>query len=100
MWLRGLSCRVCLLRLSQNTDASAALWVPTCDRTQLFPDVNDGIKRRENLMLDYDELRTKVKKLVEKPSQDPTKLPMVRDALQRSLPKCFFFLGGGGDRGN
>jgi hypothetical protein len=29
-------------------------------------------------MLDYDELRTKVKKLVQTPSQDPTKLPLVR----------------------
>ena len=45
--------------------------------SQLFPDVNESIKRREGLMLDYDELRTKVKKLVQTPSQDPTKLPMV-----------------------
>lgn len=42
------------------------------------------MKRRENLLLDYDELRTKVKKLVDKPSADPTKLPMVSATVPRT----------------
>ena len=37
-----------------------------------------GIKKRNHKLLDYDQLRAKVKKLVEKPDQDATKLPRVR----------------------
>jgi hypothetical protein len=33
-------------------------------------------------MIDYDAARAKVKKLVEKPSEDPTKLPRVRPTLR------------------
>nr|POE56557.1 protein hob3 [Quercus suber] len=58
-----------------------------------FPDINEcessltsvclvwilttrkGIKKRNHKMLDYDAVRAKVKKLVEKPDKDPTKLP-------------------------
>ncbi|KAF9188596.1 hypothetical protein BGZ50_001249 [Haplosporangium sp. Z 11] len=40
-----------------------------------FPEVNDAIKRRNKKMLDYDAARSKVRKLVEKPSEDSTKLP-------------------------
>lgn len=34
-----------------------------------------GIKKRNNKLLDYDAMRAKVKKLVEKPDKDVTKLP-------------------------
>jgi hypothetical protein len=34
-----------------------------------------GIKKRNHKLLDYDALRAKVKKLVEKPDKDVTKLP-------------------------
>lgn len=37
--------------------------------------MNPGIKKRNNKLLDYDATRAKVKKLVEKPDKDPTKLP-------------------------
>jgi bridging integrator 3 len=40
-----------------------------------FPDINDCIKKRNNKLLDYDSMRSKVKKLVEKPDKDVTKLP-------------------------
>merc|ERR1712000_157849 len=40
-----------------------------------FPDINECIKKRNNKLLDYDALRAKVKKLVEKPDKDVTKLP-------------------------
>ncbi|KAK5121969.1 hypothetical protein LTR85_004541 [Meristemomyces frigidus] len=40
-----------------------------------FPDINECIKKRNHKMLDYDAMRSKVKKLVEKPDKDPGKLP-------------------------
>ncbi|KKA18538.1 BAR adaptor protein RVS161 [Rasamsonia emersonii CBS 393.64] len=40
-----------------------------------FPDINECIKKRNNKLLDYDAMRAKVKKLVEKPDKDATKLP-------------------------
>ncbi|KAG9302388.1 hypothetical protein G9A89_011438 [Geosiphon pyriformis] len=40
-----------------------------------FPDINDSIKRRQKKLLDYDAMRSKVRKLVDKPSDDPNKLP-------------------------
>ena len=40
-----------------------------------FPDVNECIKKRNDKRLDYDRVRARVKKLVEKPDKDPTKLP-------------------------
>ncbi|KAK5321916.1 BAR adaptor protein Hob3 [Exophiala xenobiotica] len=40
-----------------------------------FPDINECIKKRNNKLLDYDAMRAKVKKLVEKPDKDVTKLP-------------------------
>ena len=40
-----------------------------------FPDINECIKKRNHKLLDYDSMRAKVKKLVEKPDKDATKLP-------------------------
>ncbi|KAG0306545.1 hypothetical protein BGZ98_002163 [Dissophora globulifera] len=40
-----------------------------------FPEINEAIKRRNKKLLDYDAARTKVRKLVERPSEDATKLP-------------------------
>ena len=40
--------------------------------TSPFP---TGIKKRNHKLLDYDATRARVKKLVEKPDKDPTKLP-------------------------
>jgi bridging integrator 3 len=40
-----------------------------------FPDINECIKKRNNKLLDYDAVRSRVKKLVEKPDKDVTKLP-------------------------
>ncbi|CAG8518561.1 15253_t:CDS:2 [Acaulospora morrowiae] len=39
-----------------------------------FPHINDAIKKREKKLLDYDSQRAKVRKLVDKPSDDPSKL--------------------------
>jgi len=40
-----------------------------------FPDINECIKKRNHKMLDYDSMRSKVKRLTEKPDKDPAKLP-------------------------
>lgn len=44
-----------------------------------FPDINECIKKRNHKLLDYDQMRAKVKKLVEKPDKDPAKLPRVSE---------------------
>jgi len=43
-----------------------------------------GIKKRGHKLLDYDALRAKVKKLVEKPDKDVTKLPRAEKEMDMS----------------
>ncbi|KAH7927540.1 BAR-domain-containing protein [Leucogyrophana mollusca] len=40
-----------------------------------FPVVNEHISKRNKKLLDYDAARSKLRKVIEKPSEDPTKLP-------------------------
>jgi len=40
-----------------------------------LPVVNEHIAKRNKKMLDYDSARSKVNKIIQKPSEDPTKLP-------------------------
>ncbi|KAI9887674.1 MAG: BAR adaptor protein Hob3 [Watsoniomyces obsoletus] len=49
-----------------------------------FADVNECIKKRNNKQLDYDNLRAKVKKLVEKPDKDATKLPRAEKEAEQA----------------
>ena len=51
----------------------------------VFPDYHELMKKRHKKLLDYDRLRTNVKKLVEKPSSDSSKLSQVNliDSRQR-----------------
>ncbi|ORX63862.1 BAR-domain-containing protein [Anaeromyces robustus] len=49
-----------------------------------FPTVNQLISKRENKLLDYDECKSKVDKLVEKPSNDPTNLTRAEDRLNKA----------------
>jgi len=49
-----------------------------------FPTVNQLISKRENKLLDYDECKSKVDKLVEKPSNDPTVLTRAEDRLNNA----------------
>lgn len=46
-----------------------------------FPDVNEAIKKRAHKLLDYDALRARVKRLVEKPDKDASKLPRTEREL-------------------
>ncbi|OLL23176.1 Protein hob3 [Neolecta irregularis DAH-3] len=47
-----------------------------------FPDINEAIKKRQHKLLDYDSMRSKVKKLVDKPSDDAQKLPRAEKEAQ------------------
>ncbi len=47
-----------------------------------FPDINECIKKRNHKLLDYDSMRAKVKKLVEKPDKDVTKLPRAEKEME------------------
>ena len=49
-----------------------------------FLDVNDAIKKRSHKLTDYDALKYKVRRLTEKPSDDPSKLPRMEKELQTS----------------
>ncbi|KAF9010594.1 hypothetical protein BDQ17DRAFT_1397273 [Cyathus striatus] len=40
-----------------------------------FPVVNEHVTKRNKKLLDYDAARSKLNKLIDKPSEDPTKLP-------------------------
>ncbi|KAI8837336.1 hypothetical protein BC829DRAFT_405152 [Chytridium lagenaria] len=51
---------------------------------QVFPDFNDTIKRRQKKLLDYDQRRNAVKRLIEKPSDDPSKLPRAEAELTQA----------------
>jgi len=47
-----------------------------------FPDINECIKKRNHKMLDYDSMRSKVKRLTEKPDKDPSKLPRTEKEME------------------
>ena len=53
-----------------------------------FPDINECIKKRNHKLLDYDQMRAKVKKLVDKPDKDPSKLPRVHTYLPYAHAAC------------
>lgn len=42
-----------------------------------FPEINEAIKNRQKTLSDYDSAKSKVRKLVDKPSEDPQRLPRV-----------------------
>jgi amphiphysin len=54
---------------------------PTSRYTGYFPVINDVIKKRSKKLLDYDAARSKAKKLVDNPSDDPSKLPKVKSSF-------------------
>ncbi|KAJ5095102.1 BAR domain protein [Penicillium argentinense] len=60
-------------KLTQNKRATVL--DPISRFCAYFPDVNECIKKRNHKLLDYDAMRAKVKRLVEKPDKDATKLP-------------------------
>ncbi|KAG8710008.1 hypothetical protein FRC08_017761 [Ceratobasidium sp. 394] len=49
-----------------------------------FPVINEGIAKRNKKLLDYDAARSRVRKLVDKPSEDATKLPRAQAELDEA----------------
>ncbi|ODV62217.1 BAR-domain-containing protein [Ascoidea rubescens DSM 1968] len=49
-----------------------------------FNDINEAIKKRNHKKIDYDSIRSKVKKLSEKPSDDLNKIPKLEKELNYS----------------
>jgi hypothetical protein len=50
-----------------------------------------GIKKRNHKMLDYDSMRSKVKRLTEKPDKDPAKLPRTEKEQEMVSPPDFLY---------
>lgn len=66
-------------------DVNECMCYPPSPRRSLSPDttsLRQGIKKRGHKLLDYDALRAKVKKLVEKPDKDVTKLPRAEKEME------------------
>ncbi|OJA20087.1 hypothetical protein AZE42_02490 [Rhizopogon vesiculosus] len=53
----------------------ATVMEPLGKMNAYFPVVNEHIAKRNKKLLDYDAARSKLRKVIEKPSEDPTKLP-------------------------
>jgi len=49
-----------------------------------FPVINEQISKRNKKLLDYDAARSKVRKLTEKPSEDPTKFPKAQQEFDET----------------
>ncbi|KAF7724217.1 hypothetical protein EC973_001236 [Apophysomyces ossiformis] len=64
-----------LARTDMDTAYRTAVLEPLARFCSYFPEVNEAIKRRQKKLLDYDAQRAKVRKLVDKPSDDPSRLP-------------------------
>jgi len=68
----------------QQTDLNFRTTVlePIDRYNSIFPDIQEAVKKRNTKLLDYDSLRSKVKKLTEKPSEDASKLPRAEKECQ------------------
>ncbi|KAI8898607.1 hypothetical protein BC833DRAFT_589221 [Globomyces pollinis-pini] len=62
------------LRLDLDNTYRLAVMEPIGRMVGVLPFVNEVIKKRKLKLLDYDRTRTTVKKLIDKPSEDPSKL--------------------------
>lgn len=58
-----------------DTPYRTTIMEPLGKMNAYFPVINDHISKRDKKLLDYDAARSKLRKAIEKPSDDPTKLP-------------------------
>ncbi|KAH7913470.1 hypothetical protein BJ138DRAFT_1146051 [Hygrophoropsis aurantiaca] len=58
-----------------DTPYRTTIMEPLGKMNAYFPVVNEHITKRNKKLLDYDAARSKLRKIIEKPSEDPTKLP-------------------------
>ncbi|KAI9277457.1 putative BAR adaptor protein [Sporodiniella umbellata] len=70
----------------ENLDPSfqKAVVEPLARYVAYFPEVNEAIKRRNKKRLDYDAQRAKVRKLVDRPSEDPSRLSLAEQEANRA----------------
>ncbi|KAI0058804.1 BAR-domain-containing protein [Artomyces pyxidatus] len=62
----------------------ATILDPLGKMNSYFPVINEHISKRNKKLLDYDAARSKVRKMTEKPSDDPTKLPKAQQELDEA----------------
>ncbi|KAI8824018.1 uncharacterized protein EV422DRAFT_518625 [Fimicolochytrium jonesii] len=62
-------------RTELDTTYRVAVLDPLGRLSAVFPDFNEARKIRAKKLLDYDRVRSNVRKLIEKPSDDPQRLP-------------------------
>ena len=70
------------MNVSKKDQSLAAKGKETYVTTRVGPANSQGIKKRSHKLLDYDALRAKVKKLVEKPDKDVNKLPRAEKEME------------------
>ncbi|KAL7752034.1 BAR adaptor protein Hob3 [Sorochytrium milnesiophthora] len=74
------------VRGPMDSDYRAAVMDPLIRFCEFFPPFNDAIRKRNKKLLDYDSLRSKQRKLVDKPSEDPSRLPRVYALEAQDFP--------------
>ncbi|KAI8138093.1 hypothetical protein BJV82DRAFT_632579 [Fennellomyces sp. T-0311] len=67
-------------RAELDTAFRTAVLEPLTRLCSYYPVVDEAIKRRNKKALDYDSQRAKVRKLIDKPSEDPHRLPVAEEA--------------------
>lgn len=70
---------------TQDGPFRATVLEPVGKLNQYFSNVNSSIDKRNHKLIDYDSARSKMRKLVEKPADDSTKLPRVSWPRQTKL---------------
>lgn len=71
-------------RTARELDAPyrATVLEPIGKLCSYFPEINKTIEKRNKKLLDYDAARTRHRKLIDKPSDDPSKLPRAEKELE------------------
>ncbi|KDN52211.1 BAR-domain-containing protein [Tilletiaria anomala UBC 951] len=71
-------------RIARDLDPPfrATVLEPIGKLSSYFPEINKNIEKRNKKLLDYDAARAKHRKLQEKPSDDPSKLPRAEKELE------------------
>lgn len=71
------------LSLCKDTPYRTTVLEPVGKMCSFFPLINENIAKREKKMLDFDAARSRLRKLIDKPSEDPMKMPKVCFFLSR-----------------
>ncbi|KAI8592999.1 hypothetical protein BDZ88DRAFT_405151 [Geranomyces variabilis] len=71
-------------RAELDTNYRIAVLDPLGRLAGVFPDFNEARKIRAKKLLDYDRVRSNVRKIVERPSDDPNRLPRAEQELAGS----------------